>query len=98
MKLENTMKTLLITTLTTALLSFNSFADMTTDIKDMASIIAKEGLQQMNTQLTNTLQGDIKNSLTIAGVPVNIKAPVLLVKAANQNRTQTKASAQAADE
>lgn len=62
------MKTLLITTLTTALLSFNCLADNTSDIKNIASLMVKQDLHQLNTQLT-------RNSKT--GIRQILKTPVL---------------------
>ncbi len=92
------MKTLLVTALTTALLSFNSFADTTTDIKDMAATMAKEGLQKMNVQFNNNLQGDIKNSLNFVAMKINTDTPVLLAKNMHKNSVQNKAPIQTADE
>ena len=96
------MKTLIITTLTSALLSFNSFADTTSDINNIASMMAKDGLQQMNVQLTTNLQSDIQNALNVAGMhitmKVNSKTPALLAKVTNKNRHQVKNTVQAAAE
>ena len=92
------MKTLLITTLTSALLSFNSFADTTNDIKNIANTMAKDGIQQMNTQLNTSLRSDIKSSFNIVNMKANSATPVLLAKVANENSRQEKNTVQAADE
>ena len=92
------MKTLLITTLTTALLSFNSFADTTTDIKNIAKILIKDSMHQMNTQFTTSIKGDIDSSLNMTRMSFDIQSPVLLAKVGDKISIEQKHTAQAADE
>jgi len=92
------MKTLLIATLTTVLISFNSFADSTTDIQNIANTLVKESMQQMNKQFTNRLTIEIKNSLHHASFNVFNTSPVLVVNTYHKKFIETKHTAQAADE
>ena len=92
------MKTLLIATLTTALLSFNSFADTTTDIQNSANTMVKNSIQQMNRQFTTSLTNEIKNSLSHTRWNAHNTSPVLIVKANNKKFIETKHTAKAADE
>jgi hypothetical protein len=92
------MKTLLITTLTTALLSFNSFADNTSEIKVMANQIAKEGLQQLNTELTISSKAKAQNHLNTLALTADSKSFVLVAKVAENKRFHVKSTIQAADE
>ena len=92
------MKTLLIATLTTALISFNSFADTTTDIKNIANTMVKESIVQMNKQFTTRFTNEIKNSLSHTSWNFYSTSPLLLVKTYNQKFSETKRTAQAAGE
>lgn len=92
------MKTLLITTLTTALLSFSSFADNTSDIQFMASQIAEEGLQQLNTQLALSSSAKTQNYLNTLALTTDSKSFILVAKVAKNQRFHTKNNIQAADE
>ena len=92
------MKTFLITALTTALLSFNCFADNTFDTKDMAGLIAKEGLQQLNVQLANTANNTALPSLEVPILATNYKPTVLLAKAIQNKQNQLKKVTQVAGE
>jgi hypothetical protein len=92
------MKTLLITTLTTALLSFSSFADNTSDIQFTASQIAKEGLQKLNTQLALSASVKTQNYLNTLALTTDSKSFVLVAKVPKNQRFHTKNTIQAADE
>jgi hypothetical protein len=92
------MKTLLITTLTTALLSFNSFADNTSDIKVMANQIAEEGLQQLNTQLANSSTAKAQNYLNRLFLTTDSKSFILVAKVDRNQHFQKNSPVQAADE
>jgi hypothetical protein len=92
------MKTLLITTLTTALLSFNSFADNTTDIKNMASLMAKEGLHQLNEQLSINSKATAQQYLNTFDLATNSNYSMLITKVAHKNRVHEKNTIQAAEE
>jgi len=92
------MKTLFIITLTTALLSFNSFADNTSDIKIMASQIVEEGLHQLNTKLSISSTAKKLNYLNSLSVTTNSKSFVLVAKVPKNERFHTKSTIQAADE
>jgi hypothetical protein len=91
------MKTLLITTLTTALLSFNSFAGDTADIKNMASLMAKTGLHQLNTQLTINTKAKTQQAIMTLALTTN-NAPILVAKISDKNNAQIKHTAQVMDE
>jgi len=90
------MKTLLITTLTTALLSFSSFAYNTTDIKSMASQMAKEGQQQLNTQFTVNLKVKVPQYLKAPTLTIN-NSQALVKEIINTNSVQAKNFIQATD-
>ena len=90
------MKTLLITTLTTALLSFNSFADNTTDIKTMASLMAKEGQHQLHTQFIVNSAVKVPQYLKVPVLTIN-NSQALVKKVINKNSVQAKNSIQATD-
>ncbi len=92
------MKTLIIATLTTALISFNSFADTGTDIQNSANAMVKKSIQQMNKKFTTRLTNEIKNSLSHTLWNAHNTSPVLIVKANNRKFIETKHTAQAADE
>jgi hypothetical protein len=92
------MKTLLITTLTTTLLSFSSFADNTSEIQFMASQIAEEGLQQLNMQLALSSSAKTQNYLNTLSLTTDSKSFVLVAKVAKNQRFHTKNTIQAADE
>jgi len=92
------MKTLLITTLTTALLSFNSFADNTSDIQIMASQIAEKGLLQLNTKLDISSSVKAQNYLNTLALTTESKSFVLVAKVVKNQRYQTKNTIQAEDE
>jgi hypothetical protein len=92
------MKTLLITTLTTALLSFNSFADNTSDIQIMASQIAEKGLLLLNTKLDISSSVKAQNYLNTLALTTESKSFVLVAKVAKNQRYQTKNTIQAEDE
>jgi hypothetical protein len=92
------MKTLIIATLTTALISFNSFADTTTDIQNSANIMVKKSIQQMHKTFTTRLANEIKNSLSHTLWHAHTDSPVLIVKANNKKFRQPKHNVQAADE
>ena len=92
------MKTLLITTLTTALLSFNSFADNTSDIRYMASEIAKEGIQQLNTQLAISSTAKNQQYLNLFTLTPNNKTLFLIAKVENDKSFHVKNTVQSADE
>ncbi|TWX55248.1 hypothetical protein [Colwellia hornerae] len=92
------MKILLITTLTTALLSFNSFADNTTAIKDIANLMAKAGIQQLNTKLIINSKNKVQPDITISTLASNKHSQILVAKLNNKNGTQQKNTVQAADE
>jgi len=92
------MKTLLIVTLATALISFNSFADTATDIQNSANTMVKKSIEQMNKQFTVRLSNEIKNSLNNTGWNIYRTSPVLVVKTNNKKFIETKHTAQAADE
>jgi len=91
------MKTLLITTLTTALLSFNSFAYNTTDIKSMASQMAKEGQHQLNTQFTVNLKVKVPQYLKAPALTINNTSQASMKETINTNSIQAKNSIQATD-
>lgn len=92
------MKTLLITTLTTALLSFTSFADNTSDIKYMASELAKEGIQQLNTQIAISSTAKNQRYLNTFALTSNNKTLFLIAKVVNDKNFHAKNTVQAADE
>jgi len=89
------MKTLLITTLTTALLSFNSFADNTENVQYVASQIAEEGLQQLNTQLALSSTAETQDYLNTLALTADRKSFVLVAKS---QRFHTKNTIQSEDE
>jgi uncharacterized membrane protein len=91
------MKILLITALTSVLLSSNSFADTTSDIKSAASMMAKDGLRRVNMQLATHLQSSTQVSFNVTSMSMNGKTQVLLAKAEN-TKHQIKSAVQAADE
>jgi hypothetical protein len=91
------MKTLLLATLTTALISFNSFADSTTDIQNMANTMVKENILQMNKQFTIRLTNEIKNSLNRTSLYFDNTSAVLLVKTNEKSNRPTKHTATAAE-
>jgi hypothetical protein len=91
------MKTLLITTLTTALLSFNSFAGDTADIKNMASLMAKTGLHQLNTQLTINTKAKTQHAIMTLALTTN-NDPILVANISDKNNAQIKHTAQVMDE
>ncbi|MFT6207021.1 MAG: hypothetical protein ACJA0T_000925 [Colwellia sp.] len=91
------MKTLLITTLTTALLSFNSFAGDTADIKNMASLMAKTGLHQLNTQLTINTKAKTQQAIMTLALTTN-NDPILVANISDKNNAQIKHTAQVMDE
>jgi hypothetical protein len=92
------MKTLLITTLTTALLSFNSFADNTSDIQYVANQIAAEGLQQLNTQLAVSSTDKTQTYFNTLALTTDSKSSILVAKVAKTKRFHKKNIIQAADE
>lgn len=92
------MKTLLLATLTTALISFNSFADSTTDIQNMANTMVKENILHMNKQFTIRLTNEIKNSLSRTSIYFDNTSAELLVKTSEKNIRPTKHTATAAEE
>jgi hypothetical protein len=92
------MRTLLITTLTTALLSFNSFAGDTADIKNIASLMAKTGLHQLNTQLTINTKAKTQQAIMTLALTTNNNAPILVANIPNKNNAQIKHTAQVMDE
>ena len=92
------MKTLLITTLTTALLSFNCLADNLSETKNMAGLMAKEGLQQLNVQLANTTNNAALPSLEVPILAASYKPTVLLAKAIQNKQSQIKKVTQATGE
>jgi len=92
------MKTLLIITLTTALLSFDSFADNTSDIKVMATQIAEEGLLQLNTQLAVSSTAKTLNRLNTSFLTTDSKSFVLVAKVEKNQRLQKNNAIQAAVE
>jgi hypothetical protein len=91
------MKTLLITTLTTALLSFNSFAGDTADIKNMASLMAKTGLHQLNTQLKINTKAKTQQAVMTLALTTN-NDPILVANISDKNNAQIKHTAQVMDE
>lgn len=91
------MKTLLLATLTTALISFNSFADSTTDIQNMANTMVKENILQMNKQFTIRLTNEIKNSLSRTNIYFDNTSAVLLVNTSEKSIRPTKQTATAAE-
>jgi hypothetical protein len=92
------MKTLLITTLTTALLSFNSFADNTTDIKTIANLMVKTGIEQLNTKLTSSVKDKVQPDITMSALANNKYSQILVAKLSNKKGNQQKNTVQAADE
>jgi hypothetical protein len=92
------MKTLLITTLTTALLSFNSFADNTTDIKTIANLMVKTGIEQLNTKLTSSVKDKVQQDITMSASANNKYSQILVAKLSNKKGNQQKNTVQAADE
>jgi hypothetical protein len=86
------MKTLLLTVLTTALLSFNSFADSTSDIQNVANEMAKENLQQMNATLTTSIETDIKMPFNFTRLVKNIEPAELNNKKSMNLKNITQAS------
>jgi hypothetical protein len=92
------MKTLLITTLTTALLSFNSFADNTTDIKTIANLMVKTGIEQLNTKLASSVKDKVQPDITMSALANNKYSQILVAKLSNKKGTQQKNTAKAADE
>ncbi|MBA6232368.1 MULTISPECIES: hypothetical protein [unclassified Colwellia] len=92
------MKTLLITTLTTALLSFNSFAGDTADIKNMASLMAKTGLHQLNTQLKINTKAKTQQAIMTLALTTNNNAAILVANIPTKNNAQIKHTAQVMDE
>jgi hypothetical protein len=92
------MKTLLITALTTALLSFNSFADNTTDIKTIANLMVKTGIEQLNTKLTSSVKDKVQPDITMSALANNKYSQILVAKLSNKKGTQQKNTVQAADE
>ncbi|MBA6355404.1 MULTISPECIES: hypothetical protein [unclassified Colwellia] len=92
------MKTLLITTLTTALLSFNSFADNTTDIKTIANLMVKTGIEQLNTKLTSSVKDKVQPDITMSALANNKYSQILVAKLSNKKGTQQKNTVQVADE
>ncbi|NQZ89060.1 MAG: hypothetical protein HRT54_15900 [Colwellia sp.] len=92
------MKTLLITTLTTALLSFNSFADNTANIQYAASQIAEEGLQQLNTKLALSSTVESQDYLNALALTADKKSFVLVARVAKSQRFHTNNTIQSEDE
>ncbi|MBA6303206.1 hypothetical protein [Colwellia sp. MB02u-14] len=92
------MKTLLITTLTTALLSFNSFAGDNADIKNMASLMAKTGLHQLNTQLKINTKAKTQQAIMTLALTTNNNAAILVANIPTKNNAQIKHTAQVMDE
>jgi uncharacterized protein YbbC (DUF1343 family) len=92
------MKTLLITTLTTALLSFNSFADNTTDIKTIANLMVKTGIEQLNTKLMSSVKDKVQPDITMSASVNNKYSQILVAKLSNKKGNQQKNTVQAADE
>jgi hypothetical protein len=92
------MKILLITTLTTALLSFNSFADNTTDIKTIANLMVKTGIEQLNTKLTSSVKDKVQQDITMSASANNKYSQILVAKLSNKKGNQQKNTVQAADE
>jgi hypothetical protein len=92
------MKILLITTLTTALLSFNSFADNTTDIKTIANLMVKTGIEQLNTKLASSVKDKVQPDITMSALANNKYSQILVAKLSNKKGNQQKNTVQAADE